>query len=279
MEKHSKLHFRRGLAAVLACLLVIVSIPYNGLMTSRVRAGEGDEQTGFTIVVKDSEDNNILSDVKVTITANENESSVSKTCNSDVNGKAVFNSDDITAISSAAGDSGNITVAVENKAGYKDNTSAAVINVSRFTAGESLEVNMEPNFTGVSVVTTASKLTYTGSEQFLLGTDDVTYPSGDSTYIYNVEYSGDGSTYSSEIPKKTDSGIYSVYVKVKRTAVADSTDITEVIKLCKITIDKAEVTDFKLTGAVYAEDGQAAGNDVSNSLPDLSYGTKYLVKA
>ncbi len=278
---------RRILAFFLAVILILGSIPVNGLITSRVMADDGDtansenpslELSDFVIQVNSIlglADDSTLENVKyetaslegaeVTITAqitvtsnsqnadnNNNEDSQTPEQNSSQetvtikgktgsDGKYTVSKDDLTKLkgeqvtsdgTNRNNETGKVTVSIL-KDGYKK--AEQDVDLNRVGAGEQpinadnpLIIEISSNVFGATI-SPVDDLSYTGEEQALInpvvienieekeaGQDS----SGNKIYTtteYSVEYSTDNLQYSNEIPKETNAGKYSVYVKITKT--------------------------------------------------------------
>lgn len=264
MEKHKKIPFQRILAAVLAIVLVIASIPFGGLMTSKVQAGDGTNganETGSSLViqVKDNGDENLIMDavaVTVTATPSENDTEHTTVSLSDLhpvysavvadNNKIIITGEDYDKLAAIKETGGTVTVKAEGE-GYVEYTEP----ISDLSAP--VEVNMTAKETFSATLSTS--LIYNGSSQNLIcavtepiNTNDITY--GDVQYAVNSTDVNDYAVYdegSHQIPQGIDAGTYDVYLKVEKTNSSNinSPVVTEVKRHYKVVIAPKDRETFQ----------------------------------
>lgn len=204
----TKKSFDRILALLLSVMMVLAMIPVSTLTAFAATAEHPDS---FTVSVKDTQGNPIEG-ANVQFVNGDTLWSIYLTAQTDANGIAVFDSNEIKTAFEAGVAAGTITSEYvvgnvgANKSGYGSGSNKVVRFYADAGYTEHIEFAMTPPITDVEIA--GKNIAYNGEAQELVS---VTAKPGDT-----VEYSVDGDAATTTVPTATDVCSKSIVVTVKR---------------------------------------------------------------
>ena len=230
---------KRITAAFLAWILFVSILPMPSIQAN---AATAEHPNCVTVTVKDSDSNPVEgATVVYTVEKDPNATdgvdfaTISSTATTDVKGVAVVLMDTEYV-------DGLLFSATVTKNGY---ASATVSSTALAGADQNIDVSLlEPEIEGV-VVTALDGTYIENTDQALITKAEAT------TQGVTIEYSEDGSAWSSEIPKKQNAGEYPVYVKMTKDGYQDylSGKLTAKIAKKDITDISIAANELKYNGA------------------------------
>lgn len=279
----TKKSFDRILALLLSVMMVLAMIPVSTLTAFAATAEHPDS---FTVSVKDTQGNPIEG-ANVQFVNGDLEWSIYLTAQTDANGIAVFDSNEIKAAFEAGVAAGTITseFVLGNvsaiKSGYKPESNELVRFYADAGYTEHVEFTMTPPITDVEIA--GKNIAYNGEAQELVS---VTAKPGDT-----VEYSVDGDAATTTVPTATDVCSKSIVVTVKRDGYvtlsktvigkiipADITDVT--IEAANNTYNGSEIPLVSISGTQAEDTVTYKVNDGEETaeLPKATNAGSYQVK-